>query len=75
MAMEGLKGTFYADGANADMPKRPGDISLDYVDYEDGLFDNTTRGLNEIEKLKNYYYLYICNKQSFYLFQAIPFLV
>ena len=52
MAMEGLKGTFYADGANADMPKRPGDICLDYVDYEDGLFDNTTRGLNEIEKLK-----------------------
>ena len=52
------------------MPKRPGDICLDYVDYEDGLFDNTTWGLNEIEMLKNYYYLYICNKQSFYLFQS-----
>ena len=51
MAMEGLKGTFYADGANADAEKTwrhmPGPM-----EYEDGLFDNTTRGLNEIEMLK-----------------------
>lgn len=41
--MEELEGTFYADGADADAKKTWRHMPELNLDYEDGLFDNTSR--------------------------------